>query len=157
MLRRNLATIASLVLIYMLPVDVRHAAASAGSAWWTHLAYPFFHANLFHLAANAYSLCYIPCTWKKMAAAYLISVPASFVSLTPAVGFSSVLFALLGMNMSLRTAGVMKWAYFLIVNICFSFFPGVSWEIHLICFLSGFIYSHLERLANDYRRACSGR
>ena len=36
-----------------LMLDPGQMAASTTSPWWTHLAAPLMHANLFHLAANA--------------------------------------------------------------------------------------------------------
>lgn len=157
MLRRNIATIAALLLIHLLPIDINNVSASISSSWWTHAIYSFFHANLFHLAANAYSLCFIKYTWKRIIIAYLISIPASFTSPMPAVGFSGIIFVLLAMNMSLPRISIKQWTYFIITNICISLLPGVSWEIHISCFLLGFLYSYLNHIANDYRKACHRR
>lgn len=155
MLTRKHTTIATLLLIYLLPINTAEVASSITSPWWTHLTYSLFHANPFHLAANAYALCFIPFTWRKLLIAYTIAIFTSFITPIPAIGFSAVLFALYGM--SIRYATRTNHIIFVIATLFTSLLPGVGWVLHITSFLSAFLATYIKRLYNDYRTACRRR
>lgn len=153
--QRNYAAIAILLLIYLLPVSTPSVAASTTSSWWTHLIYPFFHANIFHLLANIYALWFIRPTWAILLTAWAIAVASSWITPVPVVGFSSMIYAIWGMNM--LNASQKSWIIFLAINFITIFLPGMGWMVHFSAFTIGLLYSYFKRLSNEYRRACNRR
>lgn len=153
--QRNYATIAILLLIYLLPVSTPSVAASTTSSWWTHLIYPFFHANIFHLLANIYALWFIRPTWAILLTAWSIAVASSWITPVPVVGFSSMIYAIWGMNM--LNASQKSWIIFLAINFITIFLPSMGWMVHFSTFTIGLLYSYFKRLSNEYRRACNRR
>lgn len=155
MSQRNYATITILLLIYLLPVSVPSVAASTTSTWWTHFIYPFFHANIFHLLANVYAIWFIRPTWFLLLTAYFIGIVSSWLTPIPVVGFSSIIYAIWGMNM--LYCPKKSWIIFIVINFLTLFLPGIGWMVHFFAFTLGLLYSYLKQLSNDYRRACKRR
>lgn len=129
------------------------------------LLYSFFHANAFHLAVNLMSA-WLAVRRKgsalRLAVAYVIAVLVYPISLMarPAIGFSDVLFAFIGLGTpalkaawwrSPRTIG------FLAAMPLLGMLPQFSAVTHVASFLIGvFVASlsrRLKRLMDDARRA----
>lgn len=155
MLRRNYETIATLLLIFLLPVNTQSVAASSTSTWWTHFIYIFFHANVFHLAANLYALWFIRAQRSRFIISCFIAIIVSFITPYPIVGFSTVIYSMWGMNMLQYSRNT--WLIFLAINLITILLPGIGWIAHFSAFSLGLFYSYLNQLSNEYRRACKGR
>lgn len=153
--QRNYAAITILLLIYLLPVSTPSVAASTASSWWTHLVYPFFHANIFHLLANIYALWFIRPTYPILLTAWAIAIASSWITPVPVVGFSSIIYAIWGMNM--LNASQKAWIIFSAINLITIFLPDMGWMVHFSAFTIGLLYSYFKRLSNEYRRACKRR
>lgn len=129
------------------------------------LVHHFFHANIFHLAVNCLSV------WtlfrKDMrygmtqpVLAYLIGTASWFFTSSDVVGFSNVIFALIG----LRTPalGHFWWKQpavilFLAITALMALLPQVSAVTHIVSFVLGCIVAGAYRVVNnisrDYSRA----
>lgn len=140
---------------YLLPVPRQEFGASFGSPWHAHFLAQMFHANVFHLLANLYALWLIRTSPRELLVAYLLSVPATFVAAAPTVGFSSVLYALMGMKVCRVRMSPVEWAIFILANTATVFIPAISFGVHLAAFVLGFVYDYLKRTAYEYRRACN--
>ena len=130
-------------------------AASCHSAWWTHIAYMFFHVNVWHLLSNLYSLCLFRTTAKRLFVACVIAMAASFFSWLPVVGFSGVLFALWGMNM--LKADRKSWLLFALSAGISLVVPVFSASVHIGSFFLGWCYAFMEKLSYDYRGVKAGK
>ena len=125
----------------------------------------FFHANIFHLAANLLSVWVIFAKGTRyrlssFVKAYVIATAAWFVSGVPSIGMSNMIFALIG----LRTPPLdHQWwrqssvKVFLAVTVVMAFVPNVSALTHVVSFVSGCIMAALSRtfnrISSDYSRA----
>ena len=125
--------------------------------------YPFFHANVFHLAVNILSVWVLfrRCKPSRLVAAYLIAFavyPLSFIR--PVVGFSNMLFAVSGMNTpSFRD----KWwtgtgtLVYIATMVLMGLLPQFSAITHIASFILGTLVAVLVRrchkLHDDARRA----
>jgi membrane associated rhomboid family serine protease len=125
----------------------------------------FFHANIFHLAAN--SLCiwmlYKPGRYKAgrdILLPYAIATLSYFFATTPVIGFSNILFAVSG----LRTPSLKhQWwrsrnaAMFFGFMLLTLFMPRVSAVTHIVSFTAGALIGSakrfIRRTAYDARRA----
>lgn len=105
-----------------------------------HLLYPFSHANVWHLLANLLCLWMITCRLHLLAA-FAVAVGCSFLPCfvcEPTMGFSGVLFAVLGMSWGrVRRFKDMIWRnkWFLVVPL---FLPHVNGVIHIYCLVVGY-------------------
>lgn len=141
-----------------LPAGAAHSlAASAGSGWYTHLSCQWAHAGLFHMALNLYALWPMRFTWKELATAYLVSIPATFASVSGVVGFSSVIYALAGMKLPQTQVRVRDWVLFLSLNAATAFIPSVAFGVHAVAFALGLLYAKIKAVEDGYRRACQGK
>lgn len=129
-------------------------AASWGSPFLNHLCCQFFHTGVWHLAANLYVLWVLRFSPKEMLAAYALSVPATFASASGCVGFSSVLYALMGIRSARAKISRKAWALFAAANAVTAFVPSVAFGVHLAAFVSGFLYAKVKDLSDEYRRTC---
>lgn len=122
--------------------------------YWTRaMVYPFFHANIFHLALNC--LCIwtmfhprFKDRWRVLILGYLISVLVYGLSIHPVIGISNILFAIVGMRTPPFTH---KWwrsknaLIFLGVNLLMVFVPKISAVTHIASFIIGVIIAHIHR------------
>lgn len=132
--------------------------------WFRALSYSFFHASWWHLAVNclaAWSI-FVPsrkCSAGVLVAAFAIAVLVYPLSFRPIIGFSNVLYAVLG----LRTPSLKsKWwrrpavIVFLVVTIALVFVPRFSATTHITAFVLGMSGASLQRgwlkLTRDARR-----
>lgn len=129
------------------------------------LAHHFFHANIFHLAVNCLSIWtlfrkehrygILPLVW-----AFLIGSASWFCTTADVVGFSNIIFALIGLrtpslrNRWWRDKSVMV---FFAITILMAVLPQVSAITHIVSFALGSIVSGVSRTINnisrDFRRA----
>ncbi len=135
-----------------------------GSYWQRAFSYSFFHGNWWHLAVNCLACWTIfqpkyKLTPLQLVTAYAIAVIVYPLSLRPVIGFSNVLYAILG----LRTPSLKsKWwrqtpvIVFLVVTIGLVFVPQFSATTHIASFLLGMSVAALKRfyyvLTDDCRR-----
>lgn len=132
---------------------------SCSSAWWSHISYMFFHASLLHLLINIYSfniLIRTPSHLRfRIAYSFIIGILSTIIYLPPTsilVGFSGVVFALLGLVASEHYTA-MNFSLIVISLIVSYFIPGVAFYIHLICFAIGFmtykIHTYIKEFVYD--------
>lgn len=126
--------------------------------WQTHLVGQLLHANLFHLLANVVVLWQLRFSSRGLLAAYLLSIPATFfVWEGTAIGFSSVLYALMGMQLPQARMPKAGWAVFIAANTATAFVPGIAFGVHCTAFALGWIFVKVKRLSDEYRGACKRR
>lgn len=109
------------------------------------LSYPFFHASWWHLAVNAIAvwMVYDPrrCrTWRDILVPYVISCLVYPLSLRPVIGFSNVLYAVLGLRTPpLSSPWWKKPAVltFIAITVAMVFIPRFSATTHIAAFLLG--------------------
>ena len=122
--------------------------------WHIALAHHFFHANIFHLAANSLSFCILfrrKTSISEVALAFIIATLSWFLSPAHPVGISNFLFAYIGM---LTPAINHPWwrsrktITFLAINAAFVFVPQVSAVTHMVSFVLGSIWAGAKRKIN---------
>lgn len=129
------------------------------------LAYHFFHANIFHLAVNCLSIWSLfrkgyrysmaPLVW-----AFLIASASWFCTSDDVVGFSNILFALIGLRSPSLSHSWWKQPFvilFLAITAAMALLPQVSAITHIVSFVLGCIVAGATRIVNsissDFRRA----
>lgn len=146
-------------LLFGCPVFLHHDSG------YISLVHHFFHANIFHLAVNCLSLWtlfrkdirYSPAV---LVSAYLIGTASWFFTSSDVVGFSNIIFALIGLRTpSLRHAWWKQPTVilFLAITALMALLPRVSAVTHIVSFVLGCIVAGVYRVANnlsrDYSRA----
>ena len=142
------------VTCYLLPVSLQKIGACFASSWQAHFIAQVFHVNAFHLLANLYVFWITRTSPRELLAAYLLSIPATFATSTTAIGFSSVLYALIGMKICRVRMKPVEWSMFVLGNAATVFIPAIAFGVHLAAFMMGLVYDYLKRLTDEYRRAC---
>lgn len=163
------ALIIILSLVFLLAGRPDYLASSASDIWLNALTYHFYHANIFHLAANCLSIWYVfmvtPYRSEKdnashLVTAFLIATLTYFTATRPVIGISNILFAIFG----LRTPAFNhKWwrmpgtKVFFGITLAMLLIPQVSALTHITSFLVGTAVScfrrYVKNLENDYRHA----
>ena len=147
---------------------------SAGLEWIRSAPLPagctlhhFFHANIFHLAANCLAVWTMfgkgwKESWKEILAAYIIGSLSFLAHPEATVGISNLLFAVLGMR-CIRN-GWWRTRYFAVLwvtLIATAFIPSISGLTHcLSCaggMLAGWISTKYKSLSEDYGKAGGGK
>lgn len=121
-----------------------------------HLTFAFFHANVFHLAANMMTLFLLQPSRKDLLLSYAISVAASFLAIQPlpTMGFSGILYVLIGIRTNLFTGRFTFWkGWFVLFLIAGLAMPNVNGLLHLICFICGLAIRIFRRISHDYAKA----
>lgn len=136
--------------------------------WNIALLHHFFHANIFHLAVNCFSI-YALCkgrgvTLGMLFLAYICATLSWFCSSADPVGASNIIFALLGLY---TPAFDHSWwrspntIIFFITNMAMAFLPQVSAVTHLVSFGLGCVCAvairTVNHLVHDFRRATYNR
>lgn len=132
--------------------------------WGIAFIHHFFHANLFHLAVNCFSLYILfkndNVTALTIISAYICATLSWFCSSADPIGASNFIFAMMG----LRTPRLSHawWRHpstiiFFATNMAMAFLPQVSAVTHIVSFILGCLCSILFRfihtLTYDFRRA----
>lgn len=136
----------------------------SGPYWLRATTYSFFHANFLHLVINCLAAWTIfqpryKTSWQQLVTSFLIAVLVYPLSVRPVIGFSNVLYAMLG----LRTPPLKSpwWKQptvivFLIVTLAMVFIPRFSATTHIAAFLLGMAGAAAKRgwlkLTSDARR-----
>ena len=119
-----------------------------GEVGLDNILYPLSHANIWHLMANIVCLWMIPCEL-HLGTSFLIAVVCSFLPCfteEPTVGFSGVLFAIVGMSWGrVRRFKDMVWRNKVFLVIPF-FIPHINAFIHVYCMVAGYIVGRYVRL-----------
>lgn len=131
--------------------------------WLRALSYSFFHANFLHLVINCIAIWSIFVTSRKcsrlLPVAFFIAVLVYPLSFRPVIGFSNILYAVLG----LRTPSLKnRWwrqptvIVFLAVTVALVFVPRFSATTHIAAFVLGMAVASAKRgwlkLTQDARR-----
>lgn len=129
------------------------------------LSYSLFHANVFHLAVNSLAL------WsvfspkrndnvRNFLTAYIIAVIVYPLSFRPVIGFSNILYAMLGQRTPALSSSWWKTPQvkmFIIVTLALAVIPSIAATTHIAAFVIGCIIAYCRRLLkaldNDLKRA----
>ena len=113
---------------------------------------------LINLLVNVFVLWQLRFSLRNLVVAYLLSIPATLVAWSGlAIGFSSVLYALMGMQMAGTRMSKAGWAVFVAANGATAFVPGIAFGVHCTAFALGWIFVKVKRLSDEYRGACKRR
>ena len=135
-----------------------------GPYWERALMYSFFHGNWWHLAVNALATFSIfapsrKCNLSHLLAGYIIAVLVYPLSFRPVIGFSNVLYAVLGLRTPSLKSGWWKRPEvitFLVVTVALVFVPRFSATTHIAAFILGMACAAVKRfhkkLTSDFRR-----
>lgn len=123
-------------------------------AFFRHAAFMLMHGNLPHLAANCYALMLLPAvSMPSLAAAMLISCAASFTCTGLTVGFSGVIYAVIGMMQTMRTFPSGKAIALTSLSVAVTgFMPGIDWRMHVLCYIASLAAGRLRFLFRDSGR-----
>lgn len=134
-------------------------------AWYIAFAHHFFHANVFHLAVNCFSLWAVFRSgmiykgWSILIP-FICATASWFCSPLDPVGASNFLFATIGC----RTPHLgSKWwrqsttIVFFLGMLVMAFVPGVSFITHLVSFVLGCLFAilfrHIAKISKDVKSA----
>ena len=131
--------------------------------WEAALAYPLFHGNIFHLAANSIAIWFVyrcPCKpCRDLVIPYIISIAVYPLSGRALLGVSNMIYAAIG----LRTPAFSSpwWRktpviVFLAVTLLMLFIPSLAGVTHIVSFSAGVLLAAAHRfwlyLTRDARR-----
>lgn len=121
---------------------------TATSPAWSHLTYNFAHANVFHLIINmvVFVKLYDIVEWKILLLGVLIATVISFVPFLAhgyTVGFSGVLFAMLGFMYVVRKFTLKSYlinaAWIVVGSVVGLWAQNVNVWLHIACLTAGII------------------
>lgn len=122
------------------------------------VTYSFFHASLLHLVINCLGVWTIFAPSRRgkllhLVVGSLIAVLVYPLALRPVLGFSNILFAVLGMRTP--SLGSSWWKrkevlIFIAVNIATLFIPRISAVTHIAAFACGMLVAALRRSIEPY-------
>ena len=111
--------------------------------------YPFFHVNIIHAALNVWCLLSVVFIYNitiwRILFAYIValSIPNLFLSYTPTVGLSGVVFALFG-SISFEVGRKQYYQIWMGAYLVLGFLsPNTNAWIHLYCYVVGLAYALL--------------
>lgn len=149
-----LSFIAAAAMLLLLPLSPL-LAVSASSPLYTHFLYMFAHAGILHAVLNAWAIVMLHNIYsiKRLVAAYTAAVAISFIPLEkPVTGFSVIIFFFIGFIIRhLRRVNPLAcWqsVAFLIIGF---FLPQTAASYHLMAFIAGIAFFHIESLITSYR------
>lgn len=140
-----------------------------GNGLHVALTYHFFHANIFHLAANVLSIWAIFAkdrryAWCSLIVAYVCATISWYCTSSDVVGISNMIFALLGLRTPSLKDGWWRRRtviVFLLVTAGMALVPGISAGTHLVSFFLGVLFASFQRILmmirSDYYRASYNR
>lgn len=133
----------------LLGIDAHSVGVYDGCRWYQHLTYQFFHANIFHLAANLYVmwLCAtrLKLSQRQMLLCLAISAMTPATSLMPTIGASGIVYAMLGI-INTMVVEKLRFAMWIAVYIAISALFNCNWSIHLYCYALGFMFNSITLL-----------
>ena len=148
-----------------LVVGIPQFLSAADTQWWVKaLSYPFFHANVFHLAVNCIAVWAIyrpgvckPC--RDLLFPFVVSFLVYPISPRPVIGISNMLYAAIGA----RTPSLSSpwWRrtptiIFLSITVLMLFIPQFSAVTHILSFVAGALLASFHRfylnITKDARR-----
>lgn len=123
------------------------AGYADGSSLITRLAYPLFHANVFHAFANLFVLwqC-IKCFnahW-HMLVFYAISITYPFPVDVPIMGLSGAIYAYIAFIAPYVKDKTKFHIYVISFILVGTFIPGMAAGVHIYCYTVGLLYSYLN-------------
>ena len=120
----------------------------------------FFHGNVFHLAANLLPL-YVMRKYVKgwqVVVGYIIASLSILATSLPVIGFSNIVYALIG----LRSPSFDSWWWkhsgtiiFLVVTFAMLFIPNISAVTHIVSFTAGVVISAIVRQFKKIQNDCA--
>lgn len=161
----RIAIISALVLLHVAFGIPGWLHPGQGSYLLRAATYSFFHASWWHLAVNCLAVWTIfdpkrgckPC--RDLIFPFIIAMAVYPLALRPVVGFSNILYAVLGIRTpSLRSRWWRQWpvALFLAVTVAMVFVPTFSATTHIASFALGVAAAaagrSLKPLLDDVRR-----
>lgn len=149
-------TFTVLCLAYALQMTLGIQAGYTDYSILPHILFSFFHANVFHLAANLLTATMLHYTFRDFVISYMLTVALSFFAVTelPTMGFSGILYVMIGINSNLFHGRFGFWkgwfVMFLLVGlVC----PHMNGLLHLLCFVSGLVIQFIRKTKHDYAKA----
>ena len=133
---------------------------SSDHYWLRATTYSFFHASWWHFAINSLAIWSIypekrPCKpCRDLLFPYIISVLVYPLSLRPVIGFSNILYAVLGMRTPPLSSPWWKQTpviVFLVVTVALVFVPQFSATTHIAAFLIGMLLASAGRAITKIR------
>ena len=122
-----------------------------GCGLGSRMLYPFYHANPFHALLNAWCLLSVIFIYDisllRFILAYIIAVtiPSFFLSDTPTVGMSGLVFALFG-SISFEVGRKLYYQLWMLVYLAVGFLsPNTNALVHLYCYAVGFAVALLNK------------
>lgn len=112
-------------------------AACTHSPLANHFTCHFHHANIFHLAANAFCLSVMRPSPIQMLLSYPIAVLSTFFTHTPTVGISAMIYAYIGLNILRWRMSNIDILFFIIVNLITLFIPNIASFVHIVACILG--------------------
>lgn len=111
------------------------------------LSYPLFHQNVFHALVNIYVMhqCYraMP-TLKGILIFYAFAISYPFLSATPIIGMSGMVYAYMG-YIAPYVKNKVKYNVTIIAYISFGLFiPCMAIGVHIYCYVIGLLWSYLN-------------
>lgn len=142
----------SIILWAISPSQHPWGAIYVGSTIFERATYPFFHANLMHLALNIWVILNLVFNYgarvKHIIIGYVIAVlfPVDTIYmlsrdsslLLPTVGLSSIIFAMIGLVEPARSRRVIFYSWVFAYLILGFILPATNGWVHLYCFSIAF-------------------
>lgn len=148
----NVTLLAILLCLTLFTQSPQMKGAFFTSPLQNHLLCHFYHANLWHWAANAFCLYVMRPKPSDIAYTIPVAAMATFFTMTPTIGFSAVLYAFIGMNILRWNLPFFDWVMFIFANIVTIFIPGVAFGVHLTAFLLGISANSIHEHIRTYTR-----
>ena len=162
------ACLAVCIVSALLPVTLGEAGLRDGCTVWARLAYPFFHASIYHLIGNCWVLLciafYYEVPLRSLIIAYVIAITAPAFSVMPTVGASAVVFALMGqVSFTVRHRLYFHYVVFMWVLLVGYGLPmflqavgkAIAYPnnlLHIYCYLMGMLVGFLNSPVSLWRR-----
>lgn len=166
LLNFRITVVAVLIMAALIPVSSSLAVHQSVHPLAPHFLYMFGHGNILHWAINSWALLVVHNTfrWHRLLTAYLLAVALSFAvpaAVVPAVSPAGL--GVLGASVittfffGLITPYLWRTNRFaaiamVILLLVSCILPGFAAVYHVIPFIVGFIYRHIECIVRSYVR-----
>jgi len=84
-----------------------------------------------------------------MLKAWLAAIFATFLVFTPAIGFSAIIYAYLGMNIIKWKVSLIDWALLISSNMFTIFIPNIAFWTHFVAFSIGMSAYYINKKLKD--------